>query len=284
MANCLFCAQAKKSKADISRIARGMYIPVELDKVVLRLRTAYEKGYLLRACIQTMLYHGWWEDTIYLIKRIRSESQIPISLSVFPLSNEHYMELKQIGVNNIVIPLDACTKQLFDRIKGKHTGGIFSWERHIDGIKRASKIFKNVGTHLILGMGESDEEAIGIIDELWRYGITPALFSYTYIPRTQLPEKKVDIKHYRSVQLARYLIVEGVSSYDVMRFEKGTLLDYGVDKHTLLKIIEDGRAFQTTGCSNCNRPMANETFSRIYNFPKKPDQKQIERIKKEVGL
>ncbi len=283
-ANCLFCAQARNSTANLSNIARGVYLPVELDDVVLRLRMAYERGYLFRVCIQTILYDTWWEDTTYLIKKIRSESQIPISLSVFPLSDERYMLLKKIGVDNIVIPLDACTKDLFDRIKGKGAGGPFSWSKHIEGIKRASKIFENVGTHLILGMGESDEEAVSIIDELWKYGVNPALFSYTCIPGTQLPEKKVDIKHYRAVQLARYLIVKGLSSYGAMSFNKGVLCDYGVDRNTILGIIEEGEAFQTAGCSNCNRPMANETFSRIYNFPKKPNQKEIEEIKKELEL
>jgi biotin synthase-related radical SAM superfamily protein len=108
-ANCLFCAQAKDSRAGLTHIARGMYIPADLDAVVSRLKMAYEKGYLRRACIQTALYDKWWEDTVYLIKSIREKSDIPVSLSVFPLSDERYEELCRLGVNEIVIPLDACT-------------------------------------------------------------------------------------------------------------------------------------------------------------------------------
>ena len=283
MANCLFCAQAKGSSAEMTHIARGMYMPADLDAVVKRLKMAFERGFLARACIQTALYGSWWEDTVYLIKRIREESMIPISLSVFPLSEDKYMELRNSGVNELVIPLDACTGELFDKIKGKGAGGPYSWEGHIDGITKASRIFEKVGTHLIIGLGETDEEAIKIIDELQSSCVNAALFSYTYIQGAQLLPEKGDIKHYRTVQLARYLITEGLAAYSEMRFYKGGLLDFGVEKEVILRVIEEGKAFQTSGCPDCNRPMANETFSMIYNFPRKVQEPEKEDIKRDIG-
>ena len=286
-ANCLFCAQAKGSGADITRIARGMYVPADLEAVVRRLKMAYDRGYLARACVQTALYGEWWEDTIYLIKRIRGESGIPVSLSVFPLTERQYGELKALGVNELVIPLDACTPGLFDKIKGNGAGGPYSWEGHMDGLKRAARIFGKVGTHLMLGIGETDEEAVRVIDELNGCKINAALFSYTYVPGAQLfleQDDKDNIRHYRAVQLARYLINEGMASYGDMKFSYGMLTDFGVGKNAIMKIIEDGKAFQTSGCPECNRPMANETFSRIYNFPRRPDEREIEKIKRELGM
>jgi biotin synthase-related radical SAM superfamily protein len=284
-ANCLFCAQASGSRADMRHIARGMYIPVDLDAVVKRLGLAYDKGHLKRACIQTALYDMWWEDTICLIKRIREKSRIPISLSVFPLGDEKYKELKTMGVNELVIPIDACTPELFNKIKGKGTGGPYSWKSHMDGIKRASQIFENIGTHLIIGLGETDEDAIKIIDDLWKHQINPALFSYTYIPGAQiLPEIKEDIRHYRVVQLARYLIIGGLASYSSMVFSQGGLFDFGVEIDEIMDLIETGKAFQTSGCPECNRPMANETFSRIYNYPREPTVNEIDQIKKELDF
>ncbi|MCX9086964.1 MAG: radical SAM protein [Candidatus Methanoperedens sp.] len=288
MANCQFCAQASGSSADITHIARGMYMPFDLEAVVGRLKIAYERGYLARACIQTALYNTWWEDTVYLIKRIREESQIPISLSVFPLSKIRYEELKKLGVNELVIPLDACTSGLFDKIKGKTTGGPYSWEKHIEGIKTASLVFEKVGTHLIIGFGESDEDAIKVISDLWNSNVNTALFSYTYIPGTQSkPSDKTEsetIKHYRKVQLARHLILEKLAFYSDMKFKDGALIDYGVQEEVILNIIEDGKAFQTSGCPGCNRPMANETFSKIFNFPKKPADVEKDIIKNDLGL
>ncbi|MDD5616220.1 MAG: radical SAM protein [Candidatus Methanoperedens sp.] len=286
-ANCLFCAQASGSQADLMHIARGMYMPADLESVVLRLKMAYQKGYLARACIQTVLYGEWWEDTVYLIKRIREESEIPISLSVFPLADGPYRELKATGVNELVIPLDACAPYLFDKIKGKGTGGPYSWDRHMDGLKRGARIFGKVGTHLILGLGETDDEAVSIIDELQKHKINTALFSYTYVRGAQLsiePNIEESIRHYRAVQLARYLITEGMATYNDMKFSDGKLSDFGVMRDAIIRIIEEGKAFQTTGCPECNRPMANETFSKIYNFPRIPNKREKEDIIKELGI
>jgi len=264
-----------------------MYMAADLEAVVQRLKMAYQKGYLARACIQTALYNKWWEDTVYLIKRIREESDIPISLSVFPLGDEQFGELKTMGVNELVIPLDACTPDLFDKIKGKGAGGPYSWKKHFDGLKRGAQLFGKVGTHIIIGLGEKDEEAVRVIDELHRYKINIALFSYTYVPGAQLwleQDKDDSIRHYRAVQIARYLITEGLATYSDMRFSDGILSDFGVARDELLRIIEDGKAFQTTGCPECNRPMANETFSKIYNFPRELDERETEEIKREIGL
>lgn len=285
-ANCLFCAQASGSSAEITHIARGMYVPADLEAVVQRLKMAFDRGYFARACIQTALYGGWWEDTVYLIKSIREVSEIPVSLSVFPLADDQYTELKTLGVNELVIPLDACTPGLFDKIKGKSAGGPYSWEMHMDGLKRAAGIFGKVGTHLILGLGENDDEAVRVIDELHISGINAALFSYTYVPGAQLSlelNKEESIRHYRAVQVARHLIMEGKATYRDMRFSDGILIDFGVGRDAITRIIEDGGAFQTSGCPDCNRPMANETFSKMYNFPRRPDEREKEGIRRELG-
>ncbi|TRZ87636.1 MAG: radical SAM protein [Methanosarcinales archaeon] len=285
-ANCLFCAQARGSSAELTHIARGMYMPADLEAVVQRLGMAYDRKYLARACIQTALYDEWWDDTVYLIKRIHEVCEIPLSLSVFPLADEKYKELKSLGVNEIVIPLDASTPALFDKIKGTGAGGPYSWEGHIDGLKRAARIFGNIGTHLIIGMGETDEEAVRVIDELQEHKINTALFSYTYVPGAQMSirqDNKESIRHYRTVQLVRYLITEGKITYKEMRFSDGVLYDFGVKRSVIIKVIEDGSAFQTSGCPDCNRPMANETFSMIYNFPRIPDEIEKEEIKRELG-
>ncbi len=287
MANCLFCAQAKGSTAELTRIARGMYMPAELELVVKRLGMAYERGYIARACIQTALYDNWWEDTVYLIRSIREKSHIPISLSVFPLGDDRFEELKKMRVDEIVIPLDACTPELFERIKGKGAGSPYSWEMHMDGIRRAAHVFGKVGTHLIIGLGESDEDAVGLISDLWQNNVNPALFSYTYISGAQLiglGKNNAGMKHYRTVQLARHLIAKGITSFSDMQFGGGNLVDFGVSRDVMLSVIEEGEAFQTSGCPDCNRPMANEEFSNMHNFPRKPDDEEIEGIKKDLGL
>lgn len=284
-ANCLFCSQAKDSKGELKQIARGQYMPANLDEVVRRLGIAFEKGYLYRACIQTAMYPGMWEDTIYLIGRIRDTCSIPISLSVFPLDDRKYQTLSGLGIDQLVIPLDASTPELFHRIKGKGAGGTFAWESHMDGLKRAADVFLHVGTHIIVGMGETDKDVVELVGRLHGMGINAALFAYTRLPGTRavdVMDAKPDIGHYRRVQIATYLLRQDLVRLDDMEFEGGDLTHFGLYGHDLEAVIEKGEAFMTTGCAHCNRPYATETHNLVYNYPAVPDSSEINRIKQQI--
>ncbi len=284
-ANCLFCSQAKDSEGELKQIARGQYMPADLEEVVRRLGIAFEKGYLHRACIQTAMYPGMWEDTVYLIGRIRDTCSIPISLSVFPLDDMKYQTLARLGVDQLVIPLDASTPDLFHRIKGKGAGGPFTWESHMDGLKRAVAVFPHVGTHIIVGMGETDKEMVELVGRLHGMGINAALFAYTKLPGTRAVDvvnTKPDIRHYRRVQIASYLLRHNLVRLDDMEFEGGDLTHFGLDEHDLEAVLEKGEAFMTTGCANCNRPYATETHDLVYNYPVAPNGGEINRIKQQI--
>jgi biotin synthase len=285
-ANCRFCAQASDSKADLTHIARGLYVPAPLNEVVRRLAIAYERGHMHRACIQSIMTPNLWEDAVYLISKIRRACSIPISFSVFPLRREQYLQLKKLGVDHLTIPLDACSEELFDRIKGKRAGSPYRWNRHMTALSEAVSIFGagNVATHLILGLGERDEDAVKLIDHLHRKGILTALFACTPIEGTQLKAEPLDSAHYRRVQLAQYLIHKGMSTYEQMSFEEGNITDYGVTEKQLDRIIKQGDAFQTSGCPACNRPYATETHQNMQNYPAKPTPEQITEIKKQLKL
>ena len=286
-ANCLFCSQAKDSEGELKQIARGQYMPADLEEVVRRLGIAFKKGYLHRACIQTAMYPGMWEDIVYLAGCIRDTCSIPISLSVFPLDDIKYQTLAGIGVNQLVIPLDASTPELFHRIKGKGAGGPFTWESHMNGLKRARAVFPHVGTHIIVGMGETDKEVVELVGRLYGMGINAALFAYTRLPGTREVhgtdgDAKPNIRHYRRVQIASYLLRHDLVRLDDMKFEGGDLTHFGMDEHELEAVIEKGEAFMTTGCTHCNRPYATETHNLVYNYPAAPDSGEINRIKQQI--
>ncbi|MBW6518471.1 MAG: radical SAM protein [ANME-2 cluster archaeon] len=284
-ANCLFCSQAKDSEGELKHIARGQYMPADLEEVVRRLGIAFENGYLHRACIQTAMYPGMWEDTLYLIGRIRESCSIPISLSVFPLDTDKYQTLSGMSVDQLVIPLDASTPELFHRIKGKEAGGPFTWDSHLDGLKRAAAVFPHVGTHIIVGMGETDKEVVELVGRLHGMGIHTALFAYTRLPGTRkldVVEAAPDIGHYRRVQIASYLLRHDLVRLDDIEFEGGDLTHFGVGGHELESIIEKGEAFMTTGCANCNRPYATETHDPVYNYPAAPGVGEIDKIKRQI--
>lgn len=286
IANCRFCSQAAGGDGDLKKIARGMYIPSDFDNVVLRLGIAFERGYLKRACIQTAMYPEMWEDTTYLIKSIRELSPIPISVSVFPLSDEKYSTLKDLGVDKLVIPLDACNCELFSFIKGKEAHSIYEWESHLDGIKRATRILGRgaVGTHLIIGMGESAEDALELINKLHGEGVYSALFAYTHLPGTRNIPSNLNIKHYRSVQFGAYLIRENLVSFADMVFVSGEVVDFGIPEADIQSLLKSGEAFKTTGCPDCNRPYATETHQEIFNYPCEPNDNEIGMIRKQLGI
>jgi len=60
------------------------------------------------------------------------------------------------------------------------------------------------------------------------------------------------------------------------------LIDYGVDADVILRIIEDGKAFQTVRVSCCNRPWQTNIFKDI-EFSERPVDVEKHNIKKDLG-
>lgn len=189
----------------------------------------------------------------------------------------------------IGIPLDAATEELFDKIKGLHVGGPYSWKRQFELLNDAVSIFgkSKVSTHFIAGLGETEKEMVNAIQRCVDMGVLPALFAFTSIPGTALEDiLPPSVERYRRIQLARHLISHGSSRSDAMQFnEDGCLIDWGVEKNVLVKIIRTGEPFLTSGCPNCNRPFYNEKPSGpIYNHPKPLTDAELAEAKKELSL
>jgi biotin synthase len=94
------------------------------------------------------------------------------------------------------------------------------------------------------------------------------------------------VTSYRRVQLARYLIVNGIARYEGMRFDfDGSMLDFGVGREELKRVTESGEPFLTSGCPGCNRPFYNEKPSGpIYNYPRSIRPDEIATIKQQLSL
>lgn len=287
LSNCMFCAQARDSSARSERIARGFYPPKDTLKVVSRLSKAYEHSLLRRACIQTMNYQNMFDDLLYLIEKIGKSSEIPVSVSLYPFPKERFMELRDAGVDNLVIPLDASTEKLFDDVKGFQAFCPYTWEGHMRALDEALDVFGrgNVGTHIILGLGETEKEALSLIQTLSNRGVYSALFAYTPIPMAQLQRDAPDIGHYRRIQLASYLMEKGFSSLDRMRFRGDKVFDFGVGDNLLKETISSGMPFQTRGCPDCNRPYSTEgPAGLIYNYPEKLTGDEVKLVESQLKL
>jgi biotin synthase len=191
-------------------------------------------------------------------------------------------KLADAGADRVSVALDAATPELFEHIKG----GCYTWEGHIKALERAKAVFGDrVSTHLIVGLGESEEEMARTIQLLHDKGITIGLFAFTPIPGTPLSIRpRPDISSYRRIQLARFLITGNMSRAELMRFDGGQVVEFGVGQDVLNRIVDSGEPFRTSGCPDCNRPFYNESpRGPIYNYPRKPTSKDMLTIQSQLN-
>jgi biotin synthase len=288
-ANCKFCAQAKNSDAKVDKIARGLYLPYDADLVIARLRKAAERKFIKRVCIQTMNYPSLMDKLLWLVKRLNAEVIAPISVSIYSIASSQIASLKEAGVQKIIVPLDAANEKIFDEIKGAGTAGPYRWKSHLSTIHEAVRIMGqgNVGTHLMVGLGETELDIVNLLAKLKDKGVYCGLFAFTPIPGTQLAASKPpSIESYRRIKLASYLLFHDLTRAEKIRFnETGEIVDFGIPQEDLDKAIGHGEPFLTSGCPDCNRPFANETPEKtIYNYPILPPNEELGKIRKQVQV
>lgn len=286
-ANCAFCPQARENKAKGDALSRVTWPDFLIDRAFIKLKDSVDRKEIKRVCIQALNYPEVFQDLFTILKKLESkEIDLPISVSCQPLNIAKMEKLRDAGVERLGVSLDAATKDIFDQVKGVHVKGPYNWEKHHKVLLDAVKIFgkEKVTTHLIVGLGEKEEDVVKVIQWCVDNGIILALFSFTPIPKTALEHKNPpEIDLYRRIQLARHLITKRQTRAANIKFIKGHIAHFGVSEKILEREIADGTPFRTSGCPNCNRPYYNEKPSGpIYNFPIQPGRKDIEEIKQQL--
>jgi biotin synthase-related radical SAM superfamily protein len=288
-ANCLFCPQARTSQANSELLSRVSWPAFATKQVVQKIESAFVTQRIKRVCIQALNYPEVFSHLAALVKEIKRHANVPISVSCQPLNSGNMRLLAEAGVDRIGIALDAATETLFSQVKGANANGPYTWENQFRQLHEALEVFSKgeVSTHLIIGLGETENEAVSLIQRCVDMDVLPALFAFTPVRGTALETKpQPPIETYRRMQLARYLTVNGYARSEDMHFDSaGCLTDYGVEKETLLCIVESGKPFLTSGCADCNRPFYNEKPSGpIYNYPRNPRREEITAIKHQLNL
>jgi biotin synthase len=231
---------------------------------------------------------------VHIIQRIREETDKEVSTLVTPtvFGRAEMEAVRDAGAENMTVAVDCSTEELFDRMRGKAAKGPHKWDRYVEGIRTAVDVMgpgsNAVGVHLIIGLGESEEEAIRFVQDCYDMGARVHLFSF--YPEAGSPMEGVDqppMEAYRHVQIARHLFDTGQGRYETMTFEAGRLVDFGVPEAVIDAILEDGLAFMTTGCPGCNRPFANETPSQaaeglLRNYPFTPTEEDTALIRQQL--
>ncbi len=258
LSNCAFCAQ-RRDAARNDFLSRVMWLPYPED--ILRNIRGFS-----RICFQTLDYPTVVEDVLSLMALL---PDVPVSVSVVPVSVGDMHRLRDAGVEIISIALDAASPDIFDRVKGSGVGNRFTWAGHWNALGMATHIFPQVNTHLIVGLGESDSELVEAMVKLRDMGVSTALFSYTPLFGGKAP----DAGRYRAVQLARYLIYH--SSGDSVILNNGKIAELRVPENLKRDVLR-GLPFLTSGCPGCNRPFYNERPGGvIYNYPRLMSENEV---------
>jgi len=288
-ANCGFCPQARNSRSKTELLSRVTWPAFPTKNVLKRIGNSAEHGRIRRVCIQALNYPDVFTHLVALVTAIRQPANIPVSVSCQPLNSGNTRRLAEAGAERIGVAIDAATEKLFNEVKGSSAGGPYTWESQFTQLREALQVFGKgkVSTHLIIGLGETENDAVNLIQRCVDMGILPALFAFTPVRGTALERKPQPlIEVYRRVQLARYLIVNGRARSEDMHFDGvGCLTDYGVEREMLTWIVETGKPFLTSGCPNCNRPFYNEKpRGPIYNYPRDLRREEILAIKRQLCL
>ena len=283
-ANCAFCAQARKSSAKANRLSRITWPSFPLDKIINALIEQNSNQPFQRLCIQTLCYPNLFENLTQLVTLFRSHlPNIPLSIALPPIEAKQLQALYDQGVDRVAVSLDAITPTLFNEIKGAGVKGPFSWKHHLRALGIARLIFGpgRATTHLIIGLGETERQAVHLIQQLVNKSITVGLFPFTPIPGTSLANReRPTLQQYRRIQLAHHLLQNRLVTLDQIQYNsRQDITKFNVHREILVDIIARGKAFQTAGCPSCNRPFFTEQpGGPIYNYPEAPTAHVLEEI------
>ncbi|KLU60486.1 biotin synthase [Peptococcaceae bacterium CEB3] len=219
---------------------------------------------LRRVCFQVVQDREALAEAKKWLGEVRKHSALPICVSAGPSSSEEVGELLRLGADHVSIALDAATAEVFARVKDG------SWSARYELLRAAAQRYPGrIATHLIVGLGESEEDMVRRLAEMYQLGVTVALFAFTPVRGTRLESAgPPDIGQYRRVQAANYLLREHLADIAGFRFVGGRIEDFGMTRAELKDYLAGGEAFRTSGCEGCNRPYYNEVPGReLYNYP-----------------
>jgi biotin synthase-related radical SAM superfamily protein len=262
--NCAFCAQARQSQASEMALSRVSWPAFPLDQVCVRLEEAERRGTVRRCCIQVTVGQDAYRDTLATMRSIRQATRLPLDVAILPADMEQVAELIAAGADHVGFGLDAACARVFRQVKGQH------WRRMCDVIAQtASQYPGRAAVHLIVGLGETEQEMVERMSWAHDRGTVVGLFAFTPVRGTVLADRPPpSLAQYRRMQAARWLIVRGGACLPDFAFdERGALRGIAVPGWPAL--LACGEAFRTSGCPDCNRPFYNERpGGTMYNYPR----------------
>jgi biotin synthase len=252
-------------------------------------RVKSERHPFKRVCISMITRGHGVEDACEVIRQVRENTDLPVSGLLAPTvmgGKEDLQKIQDAGADRVGIAVDAATEELFVRHRGAGVGGPHLWSLFWQCVADSVAVFGHymAGVHLITGLGETEEQMVHAIERAYLIGAMTHLFSFFPEGGSILQNNlQPPMGQYRRIQLARYLINEGITDSSTIRFSSaGQILDFGLE---IEPYLQKGVAFMTSGCPDqegrvaCNRPFGNERASEpMRNYPFPPGPEDIKKI------
>ncbi len=293
MANCAFCGLARTNSHN-EKFIRVAWKSYETQEVIRRLKDAPD--HVSRVCISMITNRKCKEHVLEICREIRESTSLPISLLITPtiLKKGDILAMKDSGAERLGIAIDAATEEIFSKFRGSGVKGPHKWDKYWGIYKTSLEVFGPgmAGVHLICGLGETEMELISTIQRARDMGGFTHLFSFFPERGSVMAEiEPPPISTYRRVQLARWIIDNDKGRFEDFTFDADSrIIEFGLSKDELDRIINLGEPFETSGCPGkngkvaCNRPYGNEKpGGLIRNFPFEPEEEDFKRIRKELN-
>ena len=304
-ANCAYCGLARHREAERDYADRNFirvdWPSVPMSDIVSIVAKDGEKSPFHRMCISMITHPRSDDDTVSVLKAWTDRidpSTIPVSILSNPttMTRADVVRLKDLGADIFTVAIDAATPEIFDLTRGRGVGSPHSWKKYWDILMDARDIFgrNKFGAHIIVGMGETEFDTLTLVQQLVDLGGHSHMFCF-------FPEKGSLMDHlpatprdqWRRVQLARYMLDYRGARVENMRFDDvGRVIDFGMPRGDIEKIIDAGVAFRTSGCpgkiaediSACDRPYGDSPPSNIASFPFQPNKRDIGKIRRQLKM
>ncbi len=304
-ANCAYCGLARHREAERDYADRN-FIRVDWPAVPLAqtidivARDAAASPFH-RMCISMITHPRSDADTVAVLQQWTQRID-PAAIPVSILSNPTTMErgdvkrLRDLGADIFTVALDAATPEIFDRTRGHGVQSPHTWTKYWEILMDAREIFgpQKFGAHIIVGMGETEHDVLGLVQRLVDLGGHSHMFCF-------FPERGSLMDHlpatprdqWRRVQLGRYLIDYRGVRVEHMKFDgAGRVVDFGLPKAELDAVIDAGIAFRTSGCpgkvaediSACDRPYGDSPPSNIASYPFQPNKADLRGIRRQLRI
>ncbi len=293
--NCAYCGLAKTRTGSYNQ---KTFIMVQwplfsMDAIIEAINNGPQ--YVRRTCISMISNGRCARDTIAMTERLKKETKVPISILISPtiLKVDDLKAMRESGADKIGVAIDLATPELFDLYRGKGVSGPHNWEKYWQTVSDGLEIFgeRNVGIHLMVGMGETEQEMVSTMERAWNLGAVNHLFSFFAEPGSKLENRKQPPwPTYLRVKLARYLLEEKAILSSDMAFDKdGHIIDFGLPEDDIMEIINLGIPFMTGGCLDndgevaCNRPFGNcLPGEEQWNYPYPPNEEELDLIQSHI--